>query len=68
MSTYQTFPDVIVYRNGTARLVTQAARSWTYSNTALSDHCEIDSVPDVVAVDVSVAEDMEHDGLVVKRK
>ncbi len=66
MSTHQTFPDVIARADGHLRLVTQAARSWTWSNTTLSDQVEQSDVPRWVhATNPGVVEDMEHAGLVV---
>lgn len=68
MSKHQTFPDVIAYNDGHLRLVTQAARSWTYSNTSLGDHVTQATVPRwIQSSDPGVVEDMEHAGLVVTR-
>ena len=68
MSQHQTFPDVIAYNDGQLRLVTQAGRSWTYSNTTLGDQVTQDTIPRWIhATDPGVVEDMEHAGLVVTR-
>ncbi len=68
MSQHQTFPDVIAYNDGHIRLVTQAARSWIYSNTDLKKQFSQDKVPRWIdAVDPTIVGDMEDDGLVVTR-
>jgi len=36
MSVHTTFPDAIVFPDGTIRLVTDAAKQWAYTNTNCS--------------------------------
>jgi hypothetical protein len=66
MSNYTTFPDAIVFPDGTIRLVSVDAKSWAYSNTDIKRNCTISTVPDYDAFEDSVPQLMSDDGLVVK--
>jgi hypothetical protein len=66
MSKGQTFPDAIVFPDGTIRLVSVDAKSWAYSNTDIKKRCTISTVPDYNAFEDSVPHLMSDDGLVVK--
>ena len=68
MSNYTTFPDVIVFPDGTIRLVTSAAKLWTYTNTKIRSSCTASTVADYILSEDSVAEAMEDAGFVVKRE
>ena len=68
MSNHTTFPDAIVFPDGTIRLVTTAARKWAYTNTAINGWCKINTVPDYVDFDGSIPPLMEGKGLVVQWK
>ena len=66
MSNYTTFPDAIVFPDGTIRLVTDSAKHWAYSNTDIKDRCTVCTVPDYVDFEDSIPQMMENVGLVVK--
>jgi hypothetical protein len=66
MSKGQTFPDAIVFQDGTIRLVSVDAKSWAYSNTNMQERCTISTVPDYDVFEDSVPQSMSDDGLVVK--
>ena len=68
MSTCTTIPDAIVFPDGTIRLVTSAAKLWTYTNTAIRSSCTASTVPNYIESEDSVAEAMEDAGLVLKRE
>jgi len=68
MSNHTTFPDAIVFPDGTIRLVTDAAKQWAYTNTAINGWCTISTVPDYVDFDKSIPPLMEGKGLVVQWK
>ena len=68
MSVHTTFPDAIVFPDGTIRLVTDAAKQWAYTNTNIDRWCELSTVPDYVDFDNSIAQLMEGKGLVVQWK
>jgi hypothetical protein len=68
MSKGQTFPDAIVFPDGTIRLVTSAAKLWAYSNTDMKNTCTDSSVPDYVDFEDSIPPMMEAVGMVVKRE
>ena len=66
MSNYTTFPDAIVFPDGTIRLVTSAAKQWAYSNTNIKNSCTESTVPDYDDFEDSIPPMMEDIGLVVK--
>ena len=68
MSVQQSFPDAIVFPDGTIRLVTSAARLWTYAKTEIRSSCAASTVPDYILSEDVVAEAMEDAGLVIKRE
>jgi len=71
MSNYTTFPDAIVFPDGTIRLVTSAAKNLAYSNTNIGKIFSIstaNAVPDYLDFDDSIPEMFEDGGLVVKRE
>jgi hypothetical protein len=68
MSSYTTFPDAIVFPDGTIRLVTGAAKLWAYSNTDMKNICTDSTVPDYVDFEDSIPPMMEDVGLVVRRE
>lgn len=68
MSIQRTFPDAIVFPDGTIRLVTSAAKSWAYSNTEIKGKCTVSTVPDYDAFEDSVAQLMEDMGFVLQRE
>ena len=68
MSNQTTFPDAIVFPDGTIRLVTAAAKSWTYANTEIKCKCTASTVPDYVLSEDEVAQKMEDKGFVVMRE
>ena len=68
MSIHTTFPDAIVFPDGTIRLVTSAAKLWAYSNTEVKNSCTDKTVPDYVDFEDSIPQMMEDDELVVKRE
>ena len=68
MSNQTAFPDAIVFPDGTSRLVTDAAKQWAYTNTAINSWCELSTVPDYVDFDDSIPPLMEGKGLVVQWK
>ena len=67
MSIHLTFPDVILYANGIIRLVTEDARSWAYSNTSLSQTHDSMNIPSIFRLEGVTTEELEHDGLFVRR-
>ena len=68
MSNHTTFPDVIVFPDGTIRLITGAAKQWAFSNTEVKNSCSVSTVPDYVDFEDSIPQMMEDDELVVKRE
>ena len=66
MTEGQTFPDDIVFPDGTIRLVSVGAKSWAYSNTNIQERCTISTVPDYDVFEDSVPQSMSDDGLIVK--
>ncbi len=66
MSNHTTFPDAIVFPDGTIRLITTAAKQWAYTNTNIDRWCELNTVPDYVGFDHSIAQLMEGKGFVVQ--
>jgi hypothetical protein len=68
MSNHTTFPDAIVFPDGTIRLVTDAAKQWAYTNTNIDRWCELSTVPDYVDFNDSIPPLMEGKGLVVQWK
>jgi hypothetical protein len=68
MSVQQSFPDAIVFPDGTIRVVTSAAKLWTYTNTAIRSSCTASTVPNYIESEDSVAEAMEEAGLTVIRE
>ena len=66
MSIHTTFPDAIVFPDGTIRLVTSAAKQWAYSNTNIKNSCTESTVPDYDDFEDSIPPMMEDIGLVVK--
>jgi hypothetical protein len=66
MSNYTTFPDAIVFPDGTIRLVTDSAKHWAYSNTDIKDRCTVCAVPDYVDFEDSIPQMMENVGLVIR--
>lgn len=68
MTIHTTFPDAIVFPDGTIRLVTAAAKSWTYTNTNINGSCKANTIPDYVDSDDSIPQIMEDDGFVLMRE
>ena len=68
MTIHTTFPDAIVFPDGTIRLVTDAAKQWAYANTVINGWCKVNTVPDYVDFDDSIPPLMEGKGLVVQWK
>jgi len=68
MTSRTTFPDAIVFPDGTIRLVTDAAKQWAYANTAMNGWCEINTVPDYVDFDDSIPPLMEGKGFALRRE
>ena len=68
MSTLTNFPDAIVFPDGTIRLITSAAKSWTFTNTQIGSSCTASTVADYILSEDSVAEAMEDAEFVVKRE
>jgi len=68
MSVQQSFPDAIVFPDGTIRPVTSAAKLWTYAKTEIRSSCTASTVPDYILSEDVVAEAMEDAGLVLKRE
>jgi len=68
MPSRKTFPDAIVFPDGTIRLVTESAKQWAYSNTEVENSCSVSTVPDYVDFEDSIPQMMEDDELVVKRE
>ena len=66
MPSRKTFPDAIVFPDGTIRLVTESAKQWAYSNTEVENSCSVSTVPDYVDFEDSIPQMMEDIGLVVK--
>ena len=69
MSTYTTFPDAIVFPDGTIRLVTRAAKSLAFSNTNIGKVYSIstkDAVPDYLGFDDTIPEMFEDEGFTVR--
>ena len=66
MSILTTFPDAIVFPDGTIRLVTDSAKQWAHTNTAIDGWCKINTVPDYVDFDSSIPPLMEGKGLTVQ--
>ena len=66
MSRGQTFPDAIVFPDGTIRLVSVDAKSWAYSNTDIKKRYTISTVPDYNDFEDAIPQMMNDDGLVVK--
>ncbi len=68
MTIQPTFPDAIVFPDGTIRLVTAAAKSWTYTNTNINGSCKANTIPDYVDSDDSIPQMMEDDGFVIRQE
>ena len=68
MSIITQFPDAIVFPDGTIRLVTSAARLWTYTKTEIRSSCTASTVPDYIESEASVADAMEEAELTIKRE
>ena len=68
MSNRKTFPDAIVFPDGTIRLVTSAAKQWAFTNTNIDRWCTASTVPDYVEYDDTVSQLMENKGFVVMRE
>lgn len=68
MSKGQTFPDAIVFPDGTIRLVSVDAKSWAYSNTDIKNSCTVNTVADYIEFENSVSQALEDDGFVVKHE
>ncbi len=66
MSRGQTFPDAIVFPDGTIRLVSVDAKSWAYGNTSIGKRCTLGTVPDYSHFTSRVPQAMSDDGLVVR--
>ena len=66
MSTSTTFPDAIVFPDGTIRLITTAAKQWAYTNTNIDRWCELSTVPDYVDFNESIPPLMEGKGFVIQ--
>ena len=71
MSIHTTFPDAIVFPDGTIRLVTRAAKNLVYSNTDIGRIFSLstaDAVPDYLQFDDTIAEMFADEGMTVKRE
>jgi hypothetical protein len=68
MTIHTTFPDAIVFPDGTIRFVTKVAKQWAYTNTNIDRWCTASTVPDYVDFDDTVPEIMENTGFVLKQE
>ena len=68
MSRITQVPDAIVFPGGTIRLVTRAAKDWAFNSTEIDRWCDFNTVPDYVDFDISVAQLMKNNGLVVRQE
>ena len=69
MSIQTNFPDVIVFPDGTIRLVTRAAKDLAYANTNIAKVFALSSanaVPDYLMFDETIPEIFEDEGFTVK--
>ena len=69
MFSHTKFPDVIVFPDGTIRLVTRAAKELAYSNTNIGVIFSLSTakaVPDYLAFDGTIPQMFEDDGMTVK--
>ena len=69
MSIHTTFPDAIVFPDGTIRLVTRAAKDLAYANTNIRRIFSLstaDAVPDYLMFDNTIPEMFEDEGMNVK--
>ena len=68
MTIQPTFPDAIVFPDGTIRFVTKVAKQWAYTNPNIDRWCPASTVPDYVDFDDTVPEIMENTGFVLKQE
>ena len=68
MSNHTTFPDAIVFPDGTIRLITAAAKKWAHTKTEVKDTCSADAVPDYDVFTENIPKMMSDYGLVVRRE
>ena len=68
MTIHTTFPDAIVFPDGTIRFVTKVAKQWAYTSTNIDRWCTASTVPDYVDFDDTVPEMMENTGFVLKQE
>ena len=69
MSTYTSFPDAIVFPDGTIRLVTRAAKDLAYANTNIGRIFSLstaNSVPDYLMFDDATPQMFEDEGFTVR--
>ena len=69
MSVQQSFPDVIVFPDGTIRLVTRAAKDLAYANTNIAKIFSLSTesaVPDYLMFDPSIPQMFVDEGFTVK--
>jgi len=69
MSTYTSFPDAIVFPDGTIRLVTRAAKYLAYANTNIAKIFSLstaNAVPDYLMFDDATPQMFEDEGFTVR--
>ena len=68
MTIHTTFPDAILFPDGTIRFVTKVAKQWAYTSTNIDRWCTASTVPDYIDFDDIVPKMLEKAGFVLKQE